>query len=75
MLYTEALSRTENKIYQVKFRLNLAIVCFKLNLINEYGKNADRALEIDPKNVKAIYHRAKFLILKEKYSESQKFID
>ena len=33
VLYTEAISKTKNEEYLLKFRLNKAIVCYKLNLI------------------------------------------
>jgi hypothetical protein len=33
-IYTEALKRTQDAEYIMKFRLNLAIICYKLNLID-----------------------------------------
>ena len=59
----------------MKFILNKAIVCYKLNLINEYGENADKALVISVNNKKALYHKIKSLILKEKYLEAKEMIN
>ena len=67
VLYREAISSTKNQSYLVKFKLNLAIVCLKLNLIKEYGENISSVLEIEPSNIKAIYHQAKYHVLKGKY--------
>ena len=33
IVYSEAVSMTKDKEYLFKFRLNLAIVCYKLNLV------------------------------------------
>ena len=67
MLYNEAISMTKNKSYLIKFKLNLMVVCLKLKLINEYGALAEEVYQMDSENVKAIYHKAKFLILKGRY--------
>ena len=42
--YSEASSQTKDKEYLLKFTLNKAIVCFKLNLIEEYGSNIEKVL-------------------------------
>ena len=60
---------TKNKSYLIKFKLNLMVVCLKLKLINEYGALAEEVYQMDPENVKAIYHKAKFLVLKGMYDK------
>ena len=67
VLFREAIRSTKDQSYLVKFKLNLAIVCLKLNLIREYGENILSVLEIEPHNIKAIYHQAKYHVLKGKY--------
>ena len=74
MLYNEAISMTKNKSYLIKFKLNLMVVCLKLKLINEYGALAEEVYQMDPENVKAIYHKAKFLILKGRYEKFKKWM-
>jgi Tfp pilus assembly protein PilF len=54
--------------------LNKAIVCFKLNLINEYGDILEEVLKLDPNNKKAIYHKIKQLILQEHYDDAHNLL-
>ena len=74
VLYAEAAAATKEKSYLIKFKLNLMVVCLKLKLINEYGALAEEVYQMDPENVKAIYHKAKFLILKGRYEKFKKWM-
>ena len=74
VLYSEAVAMTKDKSYLIKFKLNLMIVCLKLKLTNEYGALAEEVYQMDPKNIKAIYHTAKFLILKGRYDKLNRWM-
>ena len=74
LVYTEALEETEDREELMKFYLNKAIVCSKLNLVQEYKDNIAEVLKKDGNNRKAIYHKIKCLILMEKYDEALEFM-
>ena len=72
--YSKALKNTKHHEYLIKFSLNRAIVCQKLNLKMEYGLNIDKVLRMEPIQMKATYHKIKHLILIEKYTEAMKLM-
>ena len=59
ILYTEALNRVQNEESITKFMLNKAIVCLKINLLEEYRDLIDKIIQKDPQNIKALYHQIK----------------
>jgi tetratricopeptide (TPR) repeat protein len=56
--YLTALSHSESSALSLKLHLNVSICALKLRLYEEAVKASTNALEIDPKNVKALIRRS-----------------
>jgi hypothetical protein len=64
LVYSANIERAaDNKDYLLKFMLNKAIACSKMNWNVEYGHTIEEVLKLDPKNTKALYHKIKYLVL------------
>ena len=59
---------TEPKLYT-----NKAFCFLKLNKLEDTLSNCNKALELDPRNVKALYHAGMAHKMQSKYSDAKKY--
>ncbi|XP_072180710.1 dnaJ homolog subfamily C member 7-like [Diadema setosum] len=74
--YTEALSIDPHNVYtNAKLYCNRAVVCSKLNKLEEAVEDCNKAIELDQNYLKAYLRRAKCYMDSEKYDEAVRDYD